>query len=131
MSQWLIFLVIIPLVVNYFTKGNDSINRFMWLGIAFGLVVAPVSFGLIQMTYIPFIGKFLGLTGVISNLIHGTVGYLCLMGSGIIEYGAVIGATQLTMINIVNGVLFGYIYGLIGYAIDKKSTVGVQIKIPA
>jgi hypothetical protein len=81
-------------------------KRFMWNGIAFGMVVAPVSFGLIQLTYIPFIGKLLGLVGVIGNLTHGSIGYLCLLGSGVL--------------NLVNGVLFAYIYGLIGYAVDRK-----------
>ena len=133
MSQWLIFLVVIPLLVNYFTKESHSKYRFMWLGIAVGAVIAPVSFGLIQMAYIPFIGKILGLIGVIGNLTHGPVGYLCLVGSGVIESSAVLSAVHLTMINVVNGVLFGYIYGLIGYAVDKKatSTVGVQVKVPA
>ena len=32
----------------------------------------------------------------------------------------VITASQLIMINMVNGVLFAYIYGLIGYAVDRK-----------
>ena len=134
MSQWLIFLVVIPLLVNYFTKESNSKHRLMWLGIAVGAIIAPVSLGLIQMTYIPVVGKVLGLTGVIGNLTHGPVGYLCLVGSGVIETSTVLTAVQLCMINVVNGVLFGYIYGLIGYAVDKKvkSTVGVQqVKIPA
>lgn len=131
MSQWLIFLVIVPLVVNYIAKMHDSKHRMMWLGIAVGAVIAPVSFGLIQMTYIPIIGKVLGLTGVIGNLTHGTVGYLCLVGSGFIETGIALSAGTLAIINVVNGILFSYIYGLIGYAIGKKSIVGVKIQVPA
>lgn len=92
----------------------------MWNGIAFGMVIAPVSFALIQMTYIPLIGKLLGLVGVIANLTHGAVGYICLLGSGVLETNTLITATQLVMINAVNGVLFACIYGLIGYAIDRK-----------
>ena len=92
----------------------------MWNGIAFGMVIAPVSFGLIQMTYIPLVGKLLGLVGVVGNLTHGSIGYLCLLGSGVLEMNTVITASQLVMINMVNGVLFAYIYGLIGYAVDRK-----------
>ena len=120
MSQWLIFLAIVPLSCLYLTKGMKTKKRFMWNGIAFGMVVAPVSFGLIQLTYIPFIGKLLGLVGVIGNLTHGSIGYLCLLGSGVLEMNTVITASQLVMINLVNGVLFAYIYGLIGYAVDRK-----------
>ena len=68
MSQWLIFLAIVPLTCLYLTKNLQTKKRFMWNGIAFGMVIAPVSFGLIQMTYIPFIGKLLGLVGVVGNL---------------------------------------------------------------
>ena len=92
----------------------------MWNGIAFGMVIAPVSFGLIQMTYIPFIGKLLGLVGIMANLTHGSIGYVCLLGTGLLEMNTAITATHLVMINVVNGVLFAYIYGLIGYAVDRK-----------
>ena len=133
MSQWLIFLALVPLLSLHLTKNMQTKKRFMWNGIAFGTVVAPVSFGLIQMTYIPFIGKLLGLVGVIGNLTHGSIGYMCLLGSGVFEMGATITATQMIMINLVNGVLFAYIYGLIGYAVDKKmiSEKVPSVRIPA
>jgi hypothetical protein len=120
MSQWLIFLAILPLSCFYLTKNRRIKKRFMWNGIAFGMVVAPVSFGLIQMTYIPLVGKLLGLVGVLVNLTHGSIGYIGLLWSGTIEPNTEIAAAELLMINIFNGVLFAYIYGLIGYAVDRK-----------
>jgi len=120
MSQWLIFLAIVPLSCMYLTKNMQIKNRFMLNGIALGMVIAPVSFGLIQMTYIPFIGKFLGLAGVIVNLTHGSIGYISLLWSGLIESNTAITATELTMVNIFNGVLFASIYGLIGHTLDRK-----------
>ena len=92
----------------------------MWVGIAIGMVIAPVSFALIQMTYIPFLGKLLGLVGVVVNLTHGSIGYISLLWSGAIEPNKAITAFELVMINLFNGVLFAYIYGLIGYAVDRK-----------
>ena len=130
MSQWLIFLAIVPLTCLYLTKNMRTKKRFMWNGVAFGMVVAPVSFGLIQMSYIPFVGKLLGLVGVIGNLTHGSIGYLCLLGSGVLEMNTVITASQLVMINLVNGVLFAYIYGLIGYAVDRKLATETE-RVPA
>jgi hypothetical protein len=130
MSEWLIFLAIVPLSYIYLTKNMYIKNRFMWYGISFGMVIAPVSFGLIQMTYIPFIGKLLGLVGVIGNLTHGSIGYISLLWSGTIEPNTVITATELVIINIFNGVLFAYIYGLIGHAVDKK-LVKEKESIPA
>ncbi|MBM9513846.1 hypothetical protein [Desulfogranum marinum] len=120
MSQWLIFLAIIPLSSIQLTKHFQVKHRWLINGIAFGLVVAPVSLGLLQMTYIPLIGKLLGLIGLIANLTHGSIGFLCLLGSGVLELNSVISAPQLVIINIVNAVLFAHCYGLIGYSIDKK-----------
>lgn len=120
MSEWLIFLAIVPLSCIYLTRNVQIKNRFMWYGIAIGLVIAPVSFGLIQMTYIPVVGKLLGLVGVIVNLTHGSIGYISLLWSGTIEPNQAITAPELVMINMFNGVLFAYIYGLIGYAVDRK-----------
>ncbi|MCB2183313.1 MAG: hypothetical protein KQH63_14865 [Desulfobulbaceae bacterium] len=120
MSQYLILLAIIPIACFQLTKLVNTKYRWMFFGISLGLVIAPVSFGLIQFTYVPVIGKILGYIGLVANLTHGSVGYFCLVGSGIIEPEAVITATQLVMINMVNAALFSYCYGMIGYAVDKK-----------
>lgn len=120
MSQYLILLAIIPLACFQLTKIYKTRNRWLYCGISVGLVIAPVSFGLLQFTYIPVIGKLLGFVGLIANLTHGSIGYFCLVGSGIIEPNVLISASQLVMINLVNAVLFSYCYGMIGYAIDRK-----------
>ena len=120
MSQWLIFLAIIPLSSLHLTKNFNLKNRWMWNGIAFGLVVAPVSFGLLQMTYIPIFGKFIGLIGLIGNLIHGSVGYICLLGSGLLDLNTMMTGPQLCLVNLVNGVIFSYAYGIIGHSMDEK-----------
>lgn len=120
MSQWLIFLAIVPLSCFQLTKIYEIKNRWMWNGIAIGMVIAPLSFGLIQLTYIPIIGPLLGLVGLVANLTHGSIGYFCLLGSGFLELDTVITAFQLVLINVVNGVLFSYCYGLIGYSLDRR-----------
>ncbi|MBM9616470.1 hypothetical protein JWJ90_19575 [Desulfobulbus rhabdoformis] len=120
MSQWLIFLAIIPLSSLHLTKNFNMRNRWMWNGIAFGAVVAPVSFGLLQMTYIPVLGKFAGLVGLVGNLVHGSVGYICLLGSGMLEFNTLMTGPQLCLVNLVNGLLFAYAYGIIGHSIDEK-----------
>jgi len=120
MSQWLIFLAIVPLASFQLTKIYEVKNRWMWNGIAIGLVIAPLSFGLIQLTYIPLVGPLLGLVGLVANLTHGSIGYFCLVGSGVLELDTVITASQLAIINVVNGVLFSYCYGLVGYSLDRK-----------
>ncbi len=130
MSQWLILLAIVPLSCLELTKMYGTKNRWMLNGIAFGLVVAPISFALLKMTYIPLVGKFLGLIGLVTNLTHGSIGYFFLAGSGILEPGVVITASQLVLINLVNAVLFAYCYGMIGYSVDRK-LVNTQGRVDA
>jgi len=120
MSQWLIFLAIVPLSCFQLTKIYNIKNRWMWNGIALGMVIAPLSYGLLQMTYIPLIGGLLGGIGFMANLTHGSIGYFCLVGSGVLELNTTITAFQLTLINLVNAVLFSYCYGLIGHYVDRK-----------
>ena len=130
MSQWLIFLAIVPLSCFQLTKIFETKNRWMWNGIAIGMVIAPLSFGLLQLTYIPFIGGLLGGIGLVANLTHGTIGYFCLVGSGVLELDTVITASQLVLINLVNGVLFSYCYGLVGYSVDRKlETADTKVKL--
>ncbi len=120
MSHYMILLAIIPLSCIELTKLFHSEHKNMICGISFGLVVAPVSFSLLQYTYVPIIGKLLGLIGMAGNLIHGMLGYFCLIGSGILEPAAQLTTMQLVMVNLVNGVLFTYLYGIAGYLIDRK-----------
>ncbi len=120
MSELLILLAIIPIACYQLTKTFSTRHRWMLCGVTTGLVIAPISFGLLQFTYVPIIGKVMGFIGLIFNLTHGSVGYFCLVGSGILDPGVLISASQLVMINVVNGVLFSFAYGMIGYSIDRK-----------
>ncbi len=121
MSQYLILLAIIPLSCYELAKLFNYKYKNTICGISIGLVIAPVSFALLGFTYIPLIGKLLGLIGLLAHITHGWVGYLCLIGTGLLELGVEITALQLAMINMVNGLLFAYAYGLIGYVFfDRK-----------
>jgi len=120
MSQYLLLLALIPLSCFKLTKIFNSTDKWFYRGLSVGLVIAPLSYGLLQFTYLPVIGKFLGMIGLLLNLTHGTAGYFCLAGSGCFEPGVLLSASQLTMINLVNGVIFASCYGIIGYSIDRK-----------
>ena len=120
MSQYLILLAIIPLSVFNLTKMFMPRRRWLLSGLATGLVVAPVSMGLVEFTYVPIFGKALGLIGTIFNLIHGSVGYFFLVSFGGMEPGVLLSASQLITINMVNAAIWGSYYGMVGYNIDAK-----------
>ncbi len=129
MSQYLILLAIIPLSCYELAKLFNYKYKNMICGISIGLVVAPVSFALLGFTYIPLIGKLLGLIGLLLYLTHGWVGYLCLIGIGSLELGVQITTLQFVMINVVNGLLLAYVYGLIGYIFfDRKLIKRIPLK---
>lgn len=107
MNQYLILLAIIPLSVFHLSKMMNPRRRWLLSGFATGLVIAPVSMGLIEFTYVPIIGKALGLVGVVGNLIHGSIGYFFLVTFGGLEPGVLLSTSQLITINLVNAGIWG------------------------
>lgn len=120
MAQLLIFLALIPLACLHFSKKLNPKDRWLLFGVAFGTVVSPVSYGLIEFTGIPVIGKLMGLIGLMANLIHGSLGYFFLQSIGLLAEGATLIATQLLMIHMVNALIWSSYYGMIGYKIGQK-----------
>jgi len=120
MSQYLILLALIPISCFHLTKMFNTEDKWLYRGLSLGMVIAPLSYGLLQFTYIPIIGKILGMVGLIVNLTHGPLGYFCLAGTGFFEPGVLLSASEFTMINLVNAVIFASCYGMIGYSIDRK-----------
>ena len=122
MSHLLLLLAIIPLSCFNLATTFKAKHRWMVTGITMGLVIAPVSLALIKFSYIPIIGKLIGVFGLITNLIHGSVGYFGLMTVGLMEPGTVLSGSDLLTINLVNAVIWASYYGVIGYNIDHKTT---------
>ena len=122
MEKLLVLLAILPL--GCFFLANRNRVRFKWFitGITFGVVVAPVSLALIKFSHIVVIGKLIGAVGLVTNLIHGSVGYFMLMTIGIIDPGGTLSSSQLVLINLVNGVIWSAYYGVLGYNIDTGQT---------
>jgi hypothetical protein len=120
MRELLLLLAIVPIVCYNLTDIYMPKRKWLWTGLSFGLVVAPVSMTLLQSTHIPLIGPLLGIVGLLFNIIHGTLGYFTVVAIGIHEPGMIISAYELTIINIFNGFAWGMFYGVLGYNIDLK-----------
>lgn len=120
MSHYMILLAIIPLCCYELTKPFNYRYRNMLRGISIGMVISPVSFALLKFTFLPVIGQLLGLIGLAANLTHGSAGYACLISIGFLEIGAHVTPMGLVMINLINGLLFSSVYGMIGYVMDRN-----------
>jgi hypothetical protein len=120
MAQLLILLALIPLACFFFTKKLHPKDRWLLFGVAIGTVISPASYGLIEFTTLPVIGKLLGLVGLMANLIHGSLGYFFLDSIGMLSEGFPLGGSQLVMIHLVNALIWSSYYGMIGNKIGQK-----------
>jgi hypothetical protein len=120
MEKLLLLAALLPLVTHLLCKKLKPESQWMFAGISYGLIIAPVSLALFQCTSVPVIGKLCGLIGVILNLIHGPIGYFIALGSGYLEPGAILSVANIASINIANGIIWALFYGIIGYNIDAK-----------
>ena len=120
MSQYLLLLAIIPLSTYFLSQIYKPKYKWLLTGMAFGMVVAPVSLSLMKFAYVPVMGKLVGFVGLVFNLIHGSIGYFMVMGMGLQEPGALLTAGEIATINVVNGIVWSLHYGVVGYNIDVK-----------
>lgn len=120
MSYLLVLLTIVPVSFFHLFKVFSPKRRWMYTGVALGLVIAPISYGLIKFTFVPVVGALLGFVGLFFNMIHGSVGYFCLISVGMVEPSAVLSVSELVMINLLNAAIWSFYYGIIGFNIDKK-----------
>jgi hypothetical protein len=125
MNQFLLLLAIIPLTVFYLTSLRKPSVKWRLTGIAFGLVIAPVSLCLLQYVHVPLLGKVFGLVGLVLNLIHGSVGYFIAIGLGMQQPGELLAGSELGVINLINGAIWAIYYGILGYHFDLKQ-VGTE-----
>jgi hypothetical protein len=126
MSHLLLLLAIIPLSCFNLATTFKSKHRWLFTGISLGIVIAPVSLALIKFAYVPVIGKLISVIGLITNLIHGSVGYFILMTIGVMEPGGVLSGPNLILINIVNALIWSTYYGMLGYNIDNQKSVATS-----
>ena len=122
MVGFLALLLLLPVTVRYWTKRRKPAISWTLTGVAFGAVISPVSFGL-YATY--FLGPFFivtGMIGLLSTLFHGAPGYYLCVWSGLVKTGVVSGSGNL-VVEAVNGLLWGSVYGGVGAVVDRLSAL--------
>jgi len=120
MRELLLLLALVPVAVYNLSDIFVPKRKWLWTGIACGLVVSPVSMCLLQSTHFPLLGKLIGLIGLVLNLIHGPLGYFTVVALGIHEPGLALSTAQFTLINLINGFAWGSFYGILGLNADLK-----------
>jgi len=92
-----------------------------WLvtGAAFGLVVSPLSLGLYSTFFASPIGLPSGMLGLVSSLFHGAPGYEAAVWLGLVSSREVVSGVGLVYIELLNGVFWAIVYGLLGFVVDR------------
>jgi len=115
----LLLLIIIPILAYKWAKSAHSNYKFTILGASFGTIAAPFSMGLYATFFIPFIGLPTGILGLAMVMFHSSPGFQTAVQLGLVPSGVVTNTNSDAIIAIINGVLWGAIYGVFGYIIDK------------
>ena len=85
MTQYLLLLAVVPISAYYLQKIFRGRQQWLWTGMAFGMVIAPISLALMKWVYMPGISKVVRFFGVALNIIHGPLGYFMALSAGLVN----------------------------------------------
>ena len=112
----LLLLAAVPVIA--WRIGRVRAPRRTWLiaGIAFGLVVSPLSLGLYSTYFVGLLPS--GLLGLASILFHGAPGYHLAVWLNLVPSHEVVSGAGYAYVEILNGIFWATVYGLFGAIID-------------
>ena len=114
----LLLLALVPISGYFYAKANKPERKGLITGIALGSIISPFSMGLYATFYIPIIGLVPGLIGLVSSLFHGSLGYNIAIWLGLHKDRTVVDFPDNISIEVINGIVWAFIYGLLGFGVD-------------
>lgn len=115
----LALLILLPIVGYAIARRRAPRHTFLVLGATFGAIVSPWALGLYSFYFWSPWGLVPGFIGLALMLLHGPPGFELAVSLGLISKGVVTGASSNLVIESINAVVWAFVYGLIGSAIDK------------
>lgn len=114
-----LFFILIPLVAYKLAKRHRPRRLWTVTLFCFGAIVCPLGYGIYGLGFIPFLGLvfFIGF-GLFISFWHSFVGYKIAIAAGIQEPAVVVSGLGRVWIGVFNGIVWGVLYGAIGYLID-------------
>lgn len=116
----LMLLATLPLACYFFFKSRSSNKLWQTTGICLGLVISPISLGILALKPIPLIGRLFGLVGIILTLPHDFPGYFMALSVGLARIGGELPLQERIWVEVLNGVFWSVVYGFIGHALDTR-----------
>jgi len=90
----------------------------LFTGVALGLVISPLSTGLYSTFFLSPLGFPTGMLGLVSTLFHGAPGYQFALWLGVVPPNEVVRGVGHVYIELLNGVFWAAIYGILGFIVD-------------
>lgn len=114
----LLLLAAVPFV--FWRYARSHVPRHVWLvtGVAIGAIISPLSLGLYSTFFLGPLGLPTGMLGLVSTLFHGAPGFHVAQWLGLVPYEVVTGLSHV-YVELLNGVIWGTLYGLLGFLIDR------------
>ncbi len=125
-----LLLVLIPFAVYKLAKRHRPKRLWTVTLFSVGAIVCPFGYGIYGLAFIPFLGLVFIELGLFIFFWHSSVGYRIAIAAGIQEPGVVVSGLGHVWIDIINGILWGVLYGAIGYLIDWLRN-GQSVRAPA
>jgi hypothetical protein len=128
MLAGLSILLLLPFVVYRIAKQMHPSQTWTATGLSFGLVVAPASLGLYALYFISYLGFVPGMIGLVSSLFHGSPGFEVATALGLRDPGAVVNGQEAIIIDVINGLFWGIVYGALEHLIDRRRGIGTSAR---
>ena len=113
-----LLLILIPLAAYKLAKRYKPRKLWTVTLFCFGAIVCPLGYGIYGLGLIPFLGLvFIGF-GLFISFWHSFVGYKIAIAAGIQEPAVVVSGLGHVWTDVFNGIVWGVLYGAIGYLID-------------
>jgi len=115
----LLLLAIVPVAAWHLARVHVPSHVYLITGVAFGLVISPLSLGLYSTYFISPFGFPTGMLGLVSVMFHGAPGFHASVLLGLVPRGEVVSGIGHIYVELFNGILWGVVYGSLGFLVDR------------
>jgi hypothetical protein len=112
-------LLLLPLVVYQIEKRVHPSRTWAATGLSFGLIIAPASLGLYTLYFVSYLGFLPGMVGLLSSFVHGIPGFEITTALRLRNFDTIVSDQEGVIIEIINGLFWGIVYGTLGHLIDR------------
>lgn len=113
-------LLVVPIATYVIARRKKARNLYGVSGLAFGIVVAPLSLGFYSLFFVSPWGLIPGLLGLGMSVVHEAPGFHLAISLGLVRGEQVASSIfQHVVVEVINAGIWASAYGFLGLAIDR------------